>query len=93
MDAGEFLQSRGVNCDRLPAHAIRKAQDVIQKIESGTSFQALGGKRMLFRRETISIPVGWSYRLIAEEVGTSLRMKSLMSHEAYNKYLKKLYKG
>jgi len=92
MDAGEFLQSRGINCDRLPKHAIQKAQDVIQKIESGTPFQALGGKRMVFRREAISIPVGFSYRLIAEEHNGTLRIKSLMSHEAYNKHLKKLHK-
>lgn len=84
-----FFASRQIQCDGLPNNVLEKAQEIIEKIENGVHFSTLQGKRMLFDREMVSIPVNYSYRIIARDTESGLRIKCVVSHEAYNKIIKK----
>lgn len=84
-----FFTSRGIECERLPEQVITKARAIIEKIEAGSHFQSVGGKRMFFDKALISIPVDFSHRIIARDTGGGLKIKKVCTHEAYNKLIRK----
>lgn len=90
MSSSEFLAARGIEHDRLPAYVLDKAQSIIQKLEAGTHFQALKGKRMAFQHSVISIPVGLSHRIIAIDNGGMLKVRNIVTHEKYNNLIKRI---
>lgn len=90
MAAPAFFEERGIEAKRLPGWVLTKAAGIITALETGTHFQAVGGKRMNYNKSTISIPVGPLYRMLAVEEDGILKIKRVMSHEDYNKYAKKV---
>lgn len=70
----------------LPHHVIEKARSILQDIQQGEHFKTLKGKRMIFDRTVIRIPVGHRYRLLCREQGGQLLPWRVLSHEEYNAY-------
>lgn len=64
---------------------IIKAREMLTELSRGVGYEKLGGKRMNYNRDMISIPLGSDYRLLCQvqDNGTLLPLK-IMSHEAYN---------
>jgi|DewCreStandDraft_4_1066084.scaffolds.fasta_scaffold255670_2 hypothetical protein len=90
MDASSFLRARNIQHNGgLPEHIKCKAVSIIQALENGMHFQKLGGKRMEFDRNLISIPVGFSYRMVARDDDGNIVIHHLVSHEQYNKLIRR----
>jgi hypothetical protein len=75
--------------DTLPEHIKTKAGSIMDQIQGGQHWSRFGGKRLVWKRSMISIPVGYSYRIIAREAEGSLTFEKVVSHEAYNKLIGK----
>lgn len=80
------LASAPVPLDHLPEKVALKALKIMRMIESGSPYTDFRGKRLrtMGLRHIISIPVGWSYRLICRETEGRLRFVEVISHETYN---------
>ncbi len=85
MNVNDFFASRGIRVGRLPGEVLERARKAIEKLESGQPYWKLSGKRLRRDRRTISIPLGRRWRLLAEDGDGQLRVRSVLSHEAYNK--------
>jgi hypothetical protein len=75
----------GVDMSGLPVPVAMKAADIIRRVKSGTSYVDLHGKRLTaWDRNMISIPVGWSHRVMCKDVDGKCVPVEVMSHEQYN---------
>ncbi|QQE65869.1 hypothetical protein GFS31_25610 [Leptolyngbya sp. BL0902] len=70
----------------LPRHVVEKARSILQDLQQGEHFKTLKGKRMIFDRTVIRIPVGHRYRLLCREHNGQLLPWRVISHEEYNAY-------
>jgi hypothetical protein len=70
----------------LPSHVVEKARSILRDLDQGQHFTALKGKRMMFDRRVIRIPVGHRYRLLCREQDGHLFPWRVMTHEDYNAY-------
>jgi hypothetical protein len=70
----------------LPRHVVEKARSILGDLQQGQHFTALKGKRMIFDRTVIRIPVGHRYRLLCREQDGQLLPWRVLSHEEYNAY-------
>lgn len=68
---------------------MKKAQEIIEQLENGVHFSSMQGRRMTSDKSIISIPVNYSYRIVARETDCGLQIKYVVSHETYNKLIKK----
>ena len=70
----------------LPSKVTKKALELIENLSQGEGYHAFNGKRLadMGQREIISIPVGWSYRLICHEFEGHLKFIEVLTHENYN---------
>lgn len=76
--------SRGpIDIKRLPKRVAQKAQQVIDKLDDGVSWQDLGGRVMKDYEHVVSVPVGKKHRLLVERTG--LKPIKVMAHEEYNR--------
>lgn len=75
-----------------PNQLRQKAHNILRRIlDEGEPYTVFGGKRMQFSRSIISIPVGYRFRLVLTETDSGDKQPlEAMSHETYNRYLKKL---
>jgi hypothetical protein len=87
--ADGFFQARSIDVDGLPENIKHKAQAIIEQLENGAHYGKFHGKKMFFDRKKISIPVTYSYRLLCREVGNEIVVQDLVSHEVYNKLLRR----
>lgn len=77
----EYQQVLGTEYN-VPEHVQEKAVGIVQGIRNGISHTMYKGKLLVYQsRDIISIPVGWSYRLICNRGGEVI---DLLSHEDYN---------
>ena len=85
----ERLENAPVALKHLPRNAQEKCLQVVDKLQHGTSYMELQGKRLspMNQREIISIPLGWSFRLICREAAGQLEFVEAISHETYNNRL------
>lgn len=85
----EKVKSSPIDISHLPKKVAEKTLSVIEIISEGKSYHALKGKRLasMRQREVISIPVGWSYRLICIERNGTFDFVEVLSHEDYNNKL------
>ena len=75
----------GVDMSGLPKHVAMKAADMIRKLKDGASYTDFHGKRLLeWGRNMISIPMGWSYRILCRDSGDGVAPIAVLSHEQYN---------
>ena len=81
---GEFFSRRGILVDGVPSSVLVKARRIITSLEAGTPYWKLRGKRMQFNRYVISIPVGNTWRILAEDRAGRVRAKQVLSHSRYN---------
>ena len=74
---------------RTPNEIVAKCADLCCKIEAGTPYMALKGKRLDVKendgRTRIAVPVGYRYRLICLFDGKTTEPVELLSHENYSK--------
>jgi hypothetical protein len=63
---------------------VAKARRIITRLEAGTPYWQLRGKRMQFNRYVISIPVGNTWRILAEDKAGRVRARQVLSHSRYN---------
>jgi hypothetical protein len=75
----------GVDLSGLPLNVSEKASDIINKIRGGVPYMQFKGKRMDSDRTLISIPVGYSHRMLCRDTDKGLCVLSVLSHEDYNK--------
>lgn len=69
----------------LPRQVVQKARSILQRLEQGTGFWQLLGKRLSFDRTLVRLPVGYHYRLLCRMEGNDLTPLEVMSHESYNR--------
>ncbi len=82
-----LLEGAPIPLSHLPKNVAKKTYRVIRMIESGSPYMDFVGKRLttMGQREIISIPIGWSHRLICrEEAGGRLAFVEVITHETYN---------
>ncbi|MGG6241577.1 hypothetical protein ACQ4N7_23370 [Nodosilinea sp. AN01ver1] len=75
-----------VNLRGLPEHVVIKSRHIVVELEKGRHFTKLHGKRMVFDREVIRIPVGLRYRMLCREERGRITPLMVLSHEDYNAY-------
>lgn len=85
----ERLAAAPVALESVPRHVAEKVLQIIAELEQGKRYQDFKGKRLALmgQRDVISIPVGWSHRLICREGEAGLEYVEVISHETYNKRL------
>jgi hypothetical protein len=74
---------------KLPAHVQERAHHVAAKLREGVSWMAFGGKRLNSDRSWISVPLGRNYRLVARDTDKGIEPVEVMSHEAYNNWMRR----
>jgi hypothetical protein len=67
------------------SEAVRdKVRDLVTQLRDGVHPGALGGKRLMFNRGVVRIPVGYRYRLLCRWDKNGIEPMELLSHEDYN---------
>ncbi len=79
----EFNQDP-VDLRGFPNAVIRKARQVIVQLADGTDYRAFRGKVLQPGNGTISIPLGWSYRLLCRKTQDGIEPVRVLTHEDYN---------
>jgi len=75
----------GLDLSNIPPAVAVKAAGIVRRLRSGSTYHEFNGKRLVrWDRSIISIPVGWSYRLMCRDVGNTIIPTQLISHETYN---------
>lgn len=83
-----WIQSFSDDCidlTHLPKKIVLRARHILKKLEQGTGFWELGGKRLSFDRSLIRIPVTYRYRLVGRLVDHNFVPIKVVSHETYNR--------
>jgi hypothetical protein len=79
----------GLDMDRLPVSVALKASGIIKKLKSGIPYMQMHGHRLVQCRDIVSIPVGWSHRIVCREVAGDIVPFDVLSHEQYNGLIKR----
>jgi mRNA-degrading endonuclease RelE of RelBE toxin-antitoxin system len=61
-----------------------RVKDLVTQLRDGVNPGALGGKRLVFNRGVVRIPVGYRYRLLCRWDKDGIEPMELLSHEDYN---------
>jgi hypothetical protein len=80
----DFFHQRSILTHSAPAGVLAKAHSIIVRLEAGTPYWKLRGKRLQSNRRVISIPVGRTWRILAEDAGGQVRARQVLSHSSYN---------
>ena len=80
----DFFRRRGILTHNAPIMVLAKARRIIARLEAGTPYWKLQGKRLHWNRRIISIPVGRSWRILAEEEDGRVEARQVLSHSSYN---------
>lgn len=85
----ERLAAAPVELGHLPRKAAEKALGIIAGLRQGKPYLDYKGKRLvkMGQREMISIPVGWSYRLVCRAKNGEWEDLDVVTHEDYNNCL------
>ena len=84
MSPSDFFRRRGILIHNAPIEVLLKARGIIARLESGTPYWKLRGKRLQWNRRVISIPVGRSWRILAEYDRGRVKARQVLSHSRYN---------
>ncbi|MBL7163814.1 MAG: hypothetical protein ISS57_14535 [Anaerolineales bacterium] len=80
-----FFEQRGIDgADRVPKQVLKKARQVICRLDDGNPYWKLRGKRLNHDRDVISIPVGRRWRILALWQDGEAVPQAILSHERYN---------
>ena len=82
--SSEFFSRRGILTCNAPSYGLARARRIITRLEAGTPYWKLHGKRLHWNRSVISIPVGRSWRSLAKEAGSRVEARQVLSHSSYN---------
>ena len=74
-----------IDLSQLPKQVVQKARSILQKLDQGTGFWELRGKRLSFDRSLVRLPVGYHYRLLCRLSENRLNPLKVLSHESYNR--------
>ena len=80
----DFFSRRGILVHDAPPGVLNKARQIIARMEAGTPYWQLHGKRLQFNRRVISIPVGRTWRILAEDKAGRVRACQVLSHANYD---------
>jgi len=84
-DLTTFFDQRGIDgADRVPKQVLKKARQVIRRLDDGNPYWELRGKRLNHDRDVISIPVGRRWRILAFWQDGEAVPQAILSHERYN---------
>ena len=83
MDFGPVEEVPSID-DLAFERGLGKARRIITSLEAGTPYWKLHGKRMQFNRYVISIPVGNTWRILAEDKAGRVQARQVLSHSQYN---------
>jgi hypothetical protein len=70
----------------LPTHVVQKSRHILSELAKGRHFGILGGKRMVFDKTLVRIPVGHRYRMLCRQETGPIVPLMVLSHEDYNAY-------
>ena len=82
--SSEFFSRRGILTHYAPSYGLARARRIITRLEAGTPYRKLHGKRLQFNRCVISIPVGRTWRILAEDKAGRVQARQVLSHSRYN---------
>ena len=82
--SSEFFTRRGILTHNAPLGVLARARSIITRLEAGTPYWRLHGKRLQWNRRAISIPIGRNWRILAFEQGGKVRARQVLSHSTYN---------
>jgi hypothetical protein len=69
----------------LPDAVIRKARQVIGELADGADYRTFRGKALRGEDDgAISIPLGWSHRLLCRKTRDGIEPVRVLTHEDYN---------
>jgi hypothetical protein len=80
----DFFKRRGILTHNAPTAILLKARSIISRLEAGTPYWQLRGKRLQWNRAVISIPVGPSWRILAHDKNGRVEARQVLSHSSYN---------
>ena len=84
-DLTTFFDQRDIDgADRVPKQVLKKAQQIIHRLDDGNPYWKLRGKRLNHDRDVISIPVGRRWRILASWQDGEAVPQAILSHERYN---------
>ena len=84
-----ILERYRIDTRKVPEEVVEKASDIVGDIERGKNlFMNYRAQRLNFNRNVISVQVGKRWRLVADDSTGSIIWKALLSHEAYNRYIR-----
>jgi len=84
----DFFHQRGILTHKAPSRVLVKARRIIVRLECGTPYWQMQGKRLQWNWNLISIPVGRSWRILAEDQSGRVHARQLLSHARYNHTLR-----
>lgn len=82
--SSEFFTRRGILTHNAPLGVLARARRIIARLEAGTPYWKLQGKRLQWNRRVISIPIGRNWRILAEEKSGKVQARQVLSHSSYN---------
>ncbi len=85
------LDRHNLDTRRVPLDVQEKASDIIGDIERGKNlFMNYRAQRLQFNRSVISVAVKNKWRLLADDSTGEIKWTALLSHEAYNKFIRRM---
>jgi len=84
-DLAAFFERRNIQVCKAPLHVLLKARRLVHRLEQGTPYWQLHGKRLASDRSVVSIPVGRDWRILARDISGQIVPQELLSHERYNR--------
>lgn len=86
-----ILQKYDIDTRKVPLEVQEKASDIIGDIERGKNlFMNYRAQRLQFNRNIISVSVKSRWRLLADDSTGEIKWKALLSHEAYNNFIRRM---
>lgn len=69
---------------RAPKRIRAQARAIAAQIEAGATVSEIGGRRLQYNRDMVSVPIGRSWRMVVDASGGELTPVSVQSHEDYS---------
>jgi hypothetical protein len=81
----EMIASTGLDLRKLPPQVVNKALNIVNQLNAGIPYMQFKGKRLTDAEHLISIPIGFSHRMLCRNVPSKGAVPmEVLSHEAYN---------
>lgn len=73
----------------LPNGVVQRAREVIKALKEGADYRQFQGKKLSHMEGIVRVPLPMEYRLVCRWRPGQLEFLAVLSHEAYNGFLRK----